>query len=139
MGLIYGSTVRTPRMNVVRDLIDSKTIGAATGAGSAGSLVIGTSSLSGATGVLATIALPNPGSSVSGDVLTLLGVPLSATASASGTAAKAEIRNNAGTVIVGNLTVGTSASDVIVNTTTVTSGQTVTVTAGTVTHNTTGT
>jgi hypothetical protein len=24
MGLIYGSTVRTPRMNVVRDLIDSK-------------------------------------------------------------------------------------------------------------------
>jgi len=139
MGLIYGSTVRTPRMNVVRDLIDSKTIGAATGAGSAGSLVIGTSSLSGATGVLATVTLPNPASSVSGDVLTLLGVPLSATASASGTAAKAEIRNNAGTVIVGNLTVGTSASDVIVNTTTVTSGQTVTVTAGTVTHNTTGT
>jgi hypothetical protein len=139
MGLIYGSAVRTPRMNVVRDLIDSKTIGAATGAGSAGTLVIGTSSLSGATGVLATITLPNPASSVSGDVLTLLGVPLSATASASGTAAKAEIRNNAGTVVVGNLSVGTSASDVIVNTTTVTSGQTVTVTAGTVTHNTTGT
>jgi hypothetical protein len=139
MGLIYGSTVRTPRMNVVRDLIDSKTIGAATGAGSAGSLVIGTSALSGATGVLATITLPNPASTVSGDVLTLAGVPLSATASASGTANKAEIRNNAGTVIVGNLSVGTSASDVIVNTTTVTSGQTVTVTSGTVTHNTTGT
>jgi hypothetical protein len=139
MGLIYGSTVRTPRMNVVQNLIDSKTIGAATGAGSAGTLVIGTSALSGATGVLATITLPNPASSVSGDVLTLLGVPLSAAASASGTAAKAEIRNNAGTVIVGNLSVGTSASDVIVNTTTVTSGQTVTVTAGTVTHNTTGT
>jgi hypothetical protein len=139
MGLIYGSTVRTPRMNVVQNLIDSKTIGAATGAGSAGTLVIGTSALSGATGVLATITLPNPASSVSGDVLTLLGVPLSATASASGTAAKAEIRNNAGTVIVGNLSVGTSASDVTVNTTTVTSGQTVTVTAGTVTHNTTGT
>jgi hypothetical protein len=101
--------------------------------------VIGTSSLSGATGVLATITLPNPASSVSGDVLTLLGVPLSATASASGTAAKAELRNNAGGVIVGNLTVGTSGSDVTVNTTTVTSGQTVTVTAGTVTHNTTGT
>jgi hypothetical protein len=139
MGLIYGSTVRTPRMNVVQNLIDSKTIGAATGAGSAGTLVIGTSALSGATGVLATITLPNPASSVSGDVLTLLGVPLSAAASASGTAAKAEIRNNAGTVIVGNLSVGTSASDVTVNTTTVTSGQTVTVTAGTVTHNTTGT
>lgn len=139
MGLIYGSTVRTPRMNVVRDLIDSKTIGAATGAGSAGTLVIGTSALSGATGVLATITLPNPASSVSGDVLTLLGVPLSATASASGTAAKAEIRNNAGTVIVGNLSVGTSASDIIVNTTAVAINQTVTVTAGTVTHNTTGT
>jgi len=139
MGLIYGSTVRTPRMQVVRDLIDSKTIGAATGAGSAGSLVIGTSSLSGATGVLATVTLPNPASTVSGDVLTLAGTPLSATASASGTAAKAEIRNNAGTVIVGNLSVGTSASDITVNTVTVTSGQTVTVTAGTITHNTTGT
>jgi len=139
MGLIYGSTVRTPRMQVVRDLIDSKTIGAATGAGSAGSLVIGTSSLSGGTGVLATVTLPNPASTVSGDVLTLAGTPLSATASASGTAAKAEIRNNAGTVIVGNLSVGTSASDITVNTVTVTSGQTVTVTAGTITHNTTGT
>jgi hypothetical protein len=137
VGVIYLSTVRTGRMNVVRDLLDSKTLGAATGAGSAGSLVIGTSALSGATGVLATVTLPNPASSVSGDVLTLLGVPLSA--SASGTAAKAELRNNAGGVIAGNLSVGTSASDVIVNTTTVTSGQTVTVTAGTITHNTTGT
>jgi len=101
--------------------------------------VIGTSSLSGGTGVLATVTLPNPASTVSGDVLTLAGTPLSATASASGTAAKAEIRNNAGTVIVGNLSVGTSASDITVNTVTVTSGQTVTVTAGTITHNTTGT
>lgn len=139
MGLIYSTATRTGRMNVVRDLIDSKTLGAATGAGAAGTLVIGTSALSGATGVLATIALPNPATSVSGDVATLLGVPLSVAASASGTAAKGEIRNNAGTVIVGNLTVGTSASDITVNTTTVTSGQTVTVTAGTITHNSTGT
>lgn len=139
MGVIYRSNERTNRMNVVNDAINSKTYAAGTGTGSAGSLVIGTSALSGATGVLATITLQNPAGTVSGDVLTLAGVPLSATASASGTAAKAEIRNNAGTVICGNLTVGTSASDVTVNTVTVTSGQTVTVTAGTITHNTTGT
>jgi hypothetical protein len=139
MGVIYLAAVRTNRMNVVNDAINSKTFVAGSGAGSAGSLVIGTSALSGATGVLATIALPNPAATTSGDVLTLAGVPLSATASASGTAAKAEIRNNAGTVVAGNLTVGTSGSDVTVNTTTVTSGQTVTVTAGTITHNSTGT
>jgi hypothetical protein len=139
MGLIYRSTERTNRLNVVNDAVNSKTFAAGTGAGSVGSLVIGTAALSGATGVLATIPLQNPAFTISGDVATLAGVPLSAAASASGTAAKAEIRNNAGTAIVSNLSVGTSGSDVTVNTTTVTSGQTVTVTAGTITHNTTGT
>jgi hypothetical protein len=139
MAQIYRSTERTNRMNVVNDAVNSKTFVAGSGAGSAGSLVIGTAALSGATGVLATIALQNPAFTVSGDVATLAGVPLSVAASASGTAAKAEIRNNAGTAIVTNLTVGTSGSDVTVNTTTVTSGQTVTVTAGTLTHNSTGT
>jgi hypothetical protein len=139
MGLIYRSTERTNRMTVVNDAVNSKTFVVGSGAGSVGSLVIGTSALSGATGVLATIVLQNPAFTVSGDVATLAGVPLSVAASASGTAAKAEVRNNAGTAIVTNLSVGTSGSDVTVNTTTVTAGQTVTVTAGTLTHNSTGT
>ena len=134
MAAAYNATTRTNRLKAVRDQIDSKTWVDGSGAGSAGSLVLGTSALSGATGVLATIPLPNPGSTVSGDVLTLAGLPLSAAASAAGTLAKAEIRNNAGTPILTGLTVGTSASDIIVNTTTTTVGQTVTVTAATITH-----
>jgi hypothetical protein len=134
MAVTYSSTVKDDRMQAVLDRVLGKTPAAATGSATAGSLVIGTSSLSGATGVLATIALTTTAFTLSGGVLTLHGVPLSAVASAAGTAAKAEIRNNAGTVIVSGLTVGTSASDIVVGTTTFSVGLTVTVTSGTITH-----
>jgi hypothetical protein len=136
MAVNYSGTLKTNRMQLVADLIASKTIASpiSTGAGSAGSLVIGTSSLAGATGVLATIPLQNPAATVSGSVMTISGVPLTANASAGGTAALAELRNNAGTAIVSGLTVGTSASDVIVTTVTVVNTQPVTVTSGTITH-----
>jgi len=134
MAVTYSSTVKDDRMQQVIDRTIGKTPAAATGSATAGSLVIGTSALSGATGVLATIGLTTTAFTLSGGVLTLHGLPLSAVASAAGTAAKAEIRNNAGTVIVSGLTVGTSAADIIVGTTTFSSGLTVTVTAGTITH-----
>jgi hypothetical protein len=134
MAVVYSNTVKDNRLNVVNDAVNSKTYVVGSGAGSVGSLVIGTSALSGATGVLATIALQNPAFTETAQVLTLAGVPLSVAASASGTAAKAEVRNNAGTVIVSGLTVGTSASDIILGTTTITSGGTVTITSGTITH-----
>jgi len=134
MSVTYSSTLKTNRMQLVVDLIAGKTQAASTGSATAGSLVIGTSGLSGATGVLATIALGTTPGTVSGSVLTLSGTPLSATASASGTAAKAEIRNNAGTVIVSGLTVGTSASDIVLDSVSITSGQTVNITSGTITH-----
>src|SRR5882724_4687336 len=134
MSVVYSNTVKDNRLNVANDAVNSKTYVAGSGAGSAGTLVIGTSSLSGATGVLATIVLQNPAFTEASQVLTLAGVPLSVAASASGTAAKAELRNNAGTVVVSGLTVGTSATDIILGTTTITSGGTVTITAGTITH-----
>lgn len=135
MSVVYGATLKTNRMQLVADLIASKVAAASTGGGSAGQLVIGDSTLSGATGVLATIALQNPPFTISGAVATLAGVPLSVAASASGTAAKAELRTNAGgAVIVSGLTVGTSGTDIILGTTTITSGGTVTITAGTITH-----
>ena len=88
----------------------------------------------GATGVLATLALPNPGT-VSGSVFTLLGVPVSVAASASGTAALAEFRNNAGTTVVSGLSVGATAGfDIILGTVTITAPGIVTITAGTITH-----
>ena len=134
MAVVYNATLKTNRMQLVADLIATKTAAASTGAGSAGQLVIGTASLSGATGVLATIALPNPPFTISGAVATLQGVPLSVAASATGTAALAALRNNAGTDVATGLTVGTSATDIILGTTSITSGGTVTITAGTITH-----
>lgn len=134
MSVVYNNTVKDNRLNVANDAVNSKTYAAGTGAGSAGQLIIGTAALSGATGVLATIALPNPAFTEASQVLTLAGVPLSIAASATGTAAKAELRNNAGTTVVSGLTVGTSATDVILTSTSVTSGQTVTITSGTITH-----
>lgn len=134
MSVVYANAVKDNRLNVVNDAVNSKTYAAGTGSASAGQLVIGTSLLSGATGVLATIALSATAFTEASQVLTLAGVPLSVAASASGTAAKAEIRNNAGTTIVSGLTVGTSGTDIIIGTTTITSGGTVTCTAGTITH-----
>lgn len=123
----YDSTTKGARMQKVIDAIDG-------GPGN-GVLVIGSSSLSGATGVLAQIPLQKPSFSQSGGVITLLGVPLSDTsADASGTAAKAEFRDSTGAVKVSGLTVGTSGSDINLNSTAISSGQTVTITSGTITH-----
>lgn len=102
-------------------------------AGADGLLVIGTSALSGATGVLATITLQLPSFTFSGRVATLAGVPLTATASGSGTAALAELRDKNGVTIINTLTVGTSGTDIIINSTTIASGETCTCTAGTLT------
>ena len=126
MSVNYSSTVKDARLQVVADAIDA-------GSGD-GVMVIGTSALSGATGVLATVALDKPCASVSGGVLTLSGLPNSATASADGTAAKAELRDSAGTVIVSGLTVGTSGADITINATAISSGQTVEIDSGTITH-----
>lgn len=70
--------------------------------------------------------------SASNGVATLAGTPLSGTAVASGTAAWFRMANGSGTTIMDG-TVGTSSSDIIVNTTTIASGNTVTVSSGTVT------
>ena len=134
MSVVYAATLKSNRMQLVADLVASKVAAASTGAAAAGQLVIGDSSLSGAPGVLATLALPTTAFTEAGGVITLQGVPLSVAASASGTAAKAELRNNAGTTIVSGLTVGTSGTDIILGTTTIASGGTVTITAGTLTH-----
>jgi hypothetical protein len=134
MSVVYSATLKTNRMQLVADLVAGKVAAASTGSATAGQLVIGTASLSGATGVLATIALPTTAFTVSGAVATLQGVPLSVAASATGTAALAALRNNAGTDVCTGLTVGTSGTDIILGTTAITSGGTVTITSGTITH-----
>ena len=122
MSVIYPTALKTTRMQAVRDAID---------AGAAGKLEIGTAAMG---AVLATLTLADPASSVSGAVLTLLGVPLSVAASGSGTAAAARIRTSADADVVTGLTVGTSGTDIIIDSVSITSGQTVRITAGTITH-----
>lgn len=135
MAVTYSSTLKTNRLQLVANAIGTGTTPTISTTGTAaGKLVIGTSALSGATGVLVEVTLATTPATVSGSVLTLAGTPLTGTASATGTAALAEIRNNSGTVIVSGLTVGTAATDIIISSTAITSGQSVQVTSGTITH-----
>jgi len=129
----YSTAAKNGQLQAVADLTAGLTLVGGSGSATAGSLVVGTSALSGATGVLATIPLPTTPFSIASGVATLLGVPLNATATATGTAAKAELRNNAGTVIRDGLTVGTSGTDVIIANTAVVNGDILSVTAFTIT------
>jgi hypothetical protein len=100
------------------------------GQGTPGLLVVGTSALTpnSQTGVLVTMTLQFPSFTYAVRSAALAGIPLSGTASVSGTAMLAEIRDHAGNTIVNGLTVGiaNSGADAIINTTTITAGQTIT-------------
>jgi hypothetical protein len=68
-------------------------------------------------------------------IATLQGTPLSVAATGTGTAAKAELRQNNGTTVeVSGLTVGLSGSDINLTSLSITATQTVTVTSGVITH-----
>lgn len=124
MSVSYRATLQATRMQAVLDDIDNNASPAFLEIASAGFAT-----------VLATIALSKPSFSRSGAVLTLLGVPKSDTsADATGTAAVARIKDGGGTTIVNSLTVGTSGTEIVLNSTALVAGQTVTITAGTITH-----
>jgi hypothetical protein len=122
MAVTYTTAVKNARLDAVVTQI-----------GSAGVLEIGTTGMG---TVLATIALGNPAGTTSGGILTLSGFPRSDTsADATGTAAAARIRTTSGgTDIITGLTVGTSASDINLDSVSITTGQTVTITSATITH-----
>lgn len=122
MAVVYTTAVKNARLDAVVSQI-----------GTTGVLEIGTTGMA---SVLATIALGNPAGTSSGGVLTFSGFPRSDTsADASGTAAEARIRTaSGGTNIVTGLTVGTSGSDINLDSTSITAGQTVTINSATITH-----
>jgi hypothetical protein len=123
MAVTYTTAVKNARLDAVTTAI-----------GTTGVLEIGTSGMS---SILATINLGNPAAAAaSGGVLTFSGFPRSDTsADNTGTAAAARIRTaSGGTDIITGLTVGTSASDINLDSTSITSGQTVTITSATITH-----
>jgi hypothetical protein len=124
MAVVYPNAVKIARMNAVT-----------TAAGSTAVLEIGTAGMA---SVLATIALANPiaGAATGAGLLTLSGFPRSDTsADATGIAAAARIRTaSGGTDIVTGLTVGTTGSDINLDSTNITIGQTVTINSFTITH-----
>lgn len=134
MSVIYDTTtIKTPRMQIVADLIDSLTVAASTGSHVAGKILIQTAG--GAT-TLVTIPFNTTCGTVSGAVLTFSTSPstLSAVAGNTGTAAVAVIQNNASAARITGLTVGTAGTDIVLNSASITSGQTVTLTSGSITH-----
>lgn len=125
MAISYSAALQTTRMNSVVSAIDVHANPA--------TLEIGTAGMA---ATLVTITLADPSFTVAGTpaVATMAGVPKSGVASGSGAAAAARIKEGGGTVIVSGLTVGTSAADIILNSTAITAGQTITISSGTLTH-----
>ena len=124
MAVTYNSALKSSRMQAVIDAIDAHA--------SPAYIEIGTAGFS---SVLATITLADPSFTESGGVITMAGAPKSDTsADATGTAAEARIKTGGGTVVVSGLTVGTSGSNINLNSVAIQSGQTVTLTSGTITH-----
>lgn len=123
MAITYTTAVKNARLDVVIAAIDA-------GSG-AGKLEIGTAGMG---SVLATITLSDPSGTSGSGVLTLSGTPLSASATGTGTAAAARIRDSDNNNVVTGLTVGTSGTDIVLDSTSITSGQTVRITSGTITH-----
>jgi hypothetical protein len=123
MAVNYRTSLKTTRMQAVRDDIDS-------GAGAA-TLEICTAAFA---AVLVTFTLSDPASTVATDTLTLAGVPKTANAGNTGTAAVARIKESGGAVVVNNLTVGTSGTDIIISSTSITSGNPYNLNSGTIVH-----
>jgi len=122
MAVTYSTAVKNSRLTVVVNAID--------GGPSNGYLEIGTAGMG---TVLATIAFADPCGSVTGGVLTF-STPISDTsADNSGTAAAARVKDSTGTVCISGLTVGTSLSDIILNSTTISAGQSIVITSATIT------
>ena len=124
MAVVYAAATRTARMQAVLDDVDAG-VGAPT-------LEIGTT---GFASTLATVTLANnPPGSVTGDVLTFTMPQSDPSADATGTAAECRIKDGDGTIVISGLTVGTAASDLIVDSVDFNAGQQFTVNSATITH-----
>jgi hypothetical protein len=125
MAVTYSSAAKEDRLQAVIALIDA-------GSG-AGTLEIGTTSMA---SVLAILTLADPCGTASGGTLTFDFDPdiTDSSANNTGTAAEARIKDSDGNVIISGLTVGTSGTDIILDSTSITTGQSVTLTTGTITH-----
>lgn len=121
MAVTYVTALKTTRMEAV-----------VTAIGASGKLEIGTAGMG---AILATIPLANPAGTVTNGVLNFTAAGMSDTsADNSGTAAAARIRTGADADVITGLTVGTSGSDINLDSVSITAGQTVTITSAAITH-----
>lgn len=123
MSVIYNTTLKNTRLTSVVTAIDT---------GGAGYLEMGDALFA---HVLTTIHFNSVCGTVTGGVLTFNGTPLvDASAARTGSAATAEVFSGGNTLIISGLTVGTSASDINLSSTSIVAGQSVTLTSATITH-----
>jgi hypothetical protein len=125
MPVAYNPQLKTTRMQAVITAIDA--------AGKAGTIDIGTRGLG---LVLATLALQLPSFTQSTDPGTIImsGIPISGLAVADGVVGSAQIKDGNGTVVVSGLSVGTSGTDIIIDSMSIASGQAVNLTSAVLTH-----
>lgn len=119
MAVTYTVAVKTDRITATRDYFAN------------GTLEIGTTGMA---TVLATFGLDAAGGTISGDTWTLVFDASTVAAGATGTAAEAQIKNSVAAVGISGLTVGTSATDVVLDNTSIASGQNVTLSSATIQH-----
>ena len=74
------------------------------------------------------------GGDISGAVWTLVFDASTVSASGTGTAAKAQVKTSGGSAHLTGLTVGTSGTDIVLENTSIASGQDVTLSSATITH-----
>lgn len=118
MSVIYNTAVKNDRMEATMNYFAN------------GTLEI----LTAADALLATFGLDVAGGSVTGNVWTLIFDADTVVASGTGTAAKAQVKTSGGSAHLTGLTVGTAATDIILDSVSITSGQDVTLTTATITH-----
>ena len=121
----YIASVRTARLQEVLDRIDA---GVAAGGARMKIYTTGRGTL------LANCEMDEPAGSVTGDVLTFTTPFGDTSADNSGTPAIADIEDSDGVTVVSGLTVGTSGTDVIVSSGTITGGVPFDITSATITH-----
>lgn len=122
MSVTYATAVKTDRMTVTRDAVANGTL----------------ELLSAGDVVLAIFGLSASGGSVSTNVWTLAfdAATVTGEAGAAGgvDATKAQIKTSGGTAVITGLTVGTAATDIVLDNNNIDQGQDVTLSAATITH-----
>lgn len=119
MAVTYTDAVKTARMTATRDHFAD------------GTLEIGTAGMA---SVLVTYGISASGGTIATDTWTLTFDAGTVAASATGTAAEARVVTNGAVNDLTGLTVGTSGTDIIIDSTSVTSAQNVTITSATLQH-----